>query len=134
MVRGLTCVAPPAPRTAQIATPLRMLVLSAPTRRSFSTGSLDLVLRQADSTLATVAKAQDLIMAGDRSCTCLPNPSQRTAFCSRNARMYTAAVCILSGLACHFHTTLPPLQLRGTTSTRRRSRRWWRALAAAATS
>jgi len=51
------------PRTAQIAAPLRMLALSAPTRRSFSTGNLDLVLRQADSTLATVAKAQDLIMA-----------------------------------------------------------------------
>ena len=56
------------PRSALVGASPRMIALSAPMQqRGFSTGveNLDLVMRQADSALATVAKAQDLIMSGD---------------------------------------------------------------------
>jgi len=57
---------PPPPVSALAAAAPRS-VFSAPRAqalRAFSTSNLDLVLSQADSALATVAKAQDLIMAG----------------------------------------------------------------------
>ena len=38
--------------------------LALPVQRAFSTGNFDLVLRQADSALATVAKARELMLAG----------------------------------------------------------------------
>jgi len=63
--RGTPCVcaAAAAPRSALFSAKPRMLALSAQAPRAFSTGNLDLVLVQADSAMATVKKAQDLIMA-----------------------------------------------------------------------
>jgi len=71
---------PASPRSAVFAAPC-MLATSAQSHRAFSTNNFDLVLIQADSAMASVKKAQDLIMNGQ-----LPSPPLFT-LCPRCGRV-----------------------------------------------
>ena len=130
------------PRSALVGASPRMIALSAQMQqRAFSAGveNLDLVMRQADSALATVAKAQDLIMSGDFAYPRRPNqpcgpmaPKTRPPLssCARfSSRAFAdTRLLILSRLPLALM-----LQPSGAMSMLRSWRRWWRALAAAAT-
>ena len=137
------------------------LLVSSPVVRTFSTGNLDLVLRQADSVLVTVKKSQDLVMAGRhhtsyRNCTCfllvaavtlltrdahpalvssLPLFARHTIHCAplRLADVTSTCVELIFCRGPDSSVDGAAMQPTGQIWTPKSSMRWWQELAADAT-